>query len=353
MAASDSVESPARRGYVFPAEWERHEVTWLSWPNSRGATFPGEMLGEVFPSFTRLVEALVEAGETVAINVSDEFEQSAIESALGDSASGSVRFEMIPTNEPWVRDHGPTVLRHPGTGDRLAVCWNYNAWGGKYPPWDLDAAAAPRMAEAYGLDTFPRRDLTIEGGSLESDGEGCLMVSRSSVVSPSRNPGWSGAALERELMETTGAREILWVDGEVPGDDTDGHVDCFARFAPGRVLLALEPDTTRAGDHPSLADNARRLKAWARDRGREFAGLPIPDPIVVDGMELPVTYANFYVANTAVVFPVFEDTRDRVAEDIIGHAFPGRKVIPFPARELIMGQGGIHCLTQQLPAGLV
>lgn len=334
----------------MPAEWAPHAATWLSWPNERGATFPGELLPPILPAFHRLATALVEGGETVIINVSDAAEQAAIETALDPSVRGQVRFLQNPTNEPWCRDHGPTVLRRDSDGARLAVCWNYNSWGGKYAPWDLDAAAGRRMAEAAGLPVHDRTDLTIEGGSLESNGEGVLMVSESSVVTASRNPGLSREALAADLCASTGSREVLWVNADVPGDDTDGHVDCYARFAPGGRLLILDPSPAQQADYPTLAENARHLRAVAADRGWSVTGLPIPEPVMIDGAVMPATYANFYIANTAVLVPAFDDPADTEAAGKIAAAFPDRRVIVMPARELIWGQGGFHCLTQQLPA---
>lgn len=343
-------DSPAAKGFTMPAEWAPHAATWLSWPNVRGATFPGERLPPILPVFHRLATALVEGGERVIINVSDEAEAAAIEAALPADILGSIHPRLVPTNEPWVRDHGPTVLRRSLDGARLAVCWNYNSWGGKYAPWDLDAAANRRMADQEGLAIHDRRDLTIEGGSLESNGEGVLMVSESSVVTGSRNPGRSRDELARELCETTGSSEILWVNADVEGDDTDGHVDCFARFAPGDRLLVLDPDESQQMRYPTLAANAAHLRRVAAERGWEFIGLPIPSPVMLEGAVMPATYANFYIANEAVLAPAFGDARDQEAADKIANAFPGRRLIVIPARELIWGQGGFHCLTQQLPA---
>jgi agmatine deiminase len=346
---TDPALSPAERGFTMPAEWEPHAATWLSWPNARGATFPGDLLPPILPAFHRLIGALVEGGETVIVNISDAAERAGIESALPAATLKNVRFLENPTNEPWCRDHGPTVLRRKADGARLAVHWNYNSWGGKYPPWDLDATAGERMALAAGLEIHDRTDLTIEGGSLESNGEGVLMVSESSVVTESRNPGKSRDELAAELRASTGSHEVLWVNADVPGDDTDGHVDCYARFAPGGRLVILEPSPAQASEYPSLAANARSLRTVADERGWEVIGLPMPAPVYIDGAVMPSTYANYYIANTAVLAPAFGDPADELAAELIAAAHPGRKVIVMPARELIWGQGGFHCLTQQLP----
>ncbi|MCB1231180.1 MAG: agmatine deiminase family protein [Verrucomicrobiae bacterium] len=344
------IPSPKSQGFSMPAEWAPHAATWLSWPNERGATFPGDRLPPILPYFHRLVTALVEAGETVIINLSDEAEGNAIDAALPKDVLSWVRLQKIPTNEPWCRDHGPTVLRRDADGARLAVCWNYNSWGEKYPPWDLDAAANRQMATLANIEFHDRRDLTIEGGSLESNGAGVLMVSESSVVTDSRNPGMSRDELARELCENTGSDEVLWVNADVEGDDTDGHVDCFARFAPDNRLLVLDPNESQKSRYASLAANAEHLRGVAADRGWEFIGLPIPEPVVLEGAVMPATYANFYIGNEAVIAPSFGDPCDSEAAEKLASAFPDRKLIILPARELIWGQGGFHCLTQQLPA---
>jgi len=340
--------TPASRGFSMPAEWAPHAATWLSWPNERGATYPEARLGPILPHFHRLVKALVEGGEKVVINLSDETEWVLISAAVPPEILASVSWNLNPTNEPWCRDHGPTVLRH-ADGTRIAMCWNYNSWGEKYPPWDLDAAAGRGMAKAAGLEIHHRPDLTIEGGSLESNGAGVLMVSESSVVTASRNPGRSREELARELCDCTGMREVLWVNADVEGDDTDGHVDCYARFAPGDRLLVLDPTPAQSIRHASLASNARALRAVCAERGWEFIGLPIPEPIYEGEQVLPATYANFYIANEAVIMATFEDPCDDVAAERIAAAFPDRRLTKIPARELIFGQGGFHCLTQQLP----
>lgn len=349
--------TPAARGFTLPAEWEPHAATWLSWPNARGASFPGPHTQAILPTFHKLVAELADAGERVILNLSDPVERQAIERALPGSLLSAISLELVPTNEPWCRDHGPTVLRRPADGCRLAVCWNYNAWGGKYPPWDLDAAANERMAANAGIETCVKRDLIIEGGSLESNGAGCLMISESSVVTQSRNPGRTRDELASELRDYTGADEIIWVRAELPGDDTDGHVDCFARFAPGNGLLVVEPTPEQAGALPALAKNAQRLRRLCGERGWTFLGLPLPDPVHDSGAgarepgdRLPATYANYYVANEAVLVPGFDDRRDAEAAAIIGEAHPGRRVVTLPARDLIWGRGGFHCLTQSLPA---
>ena len=331
--------------YYLPAEWEPHEVTWLSWPNQQGATYPGELLDQVLPSFIELVEVLVEADEKVAINVSSLDEKKYIEYVLNQYTLSRVDFFSIPTNEPWCRDHGPTILRNPETGIRKAICWKYDAWGGKYPPWQLDATAAPKMAKAFGICPSPEHHITLEGGSIESDGNGLLMISESSVVCQRRNPGKSRQGLETEIKRITGSEEILWVNAVIPGDDTDGHVDCFARFAPENTILALDPIDSDC----SIAHNANFLREWTKQRGWNFVGLPIPKTIAFKGEVLPATYANFYIANEAVIVPVFNDPADGIALELINSCFPGREVVPFPSRGLILGQGGIHCLTQPLP----
>ncbi|CAN5199512.1 agmatine deiminase family protein [soil metagenome] len=336
-------------GFRFPAEWEPHEATLLSWPNRRGVSYPDEATARVEPTFLAMAEALALGRETVCINVSDEAERDRIAGMLAPEVSARVRFLPIPTDEPWVRDHGPTILRRDADGARRAVCWEYNAWGEKYRPFDQDAAAGGKMAENLGIGMV-RPGIVVEGGSLDANGTGLVLVSESSVANPNRNPGRDRAELEAILSNALGGAEILWVNAEVPGDDTDGHVDCFARFVAVDHVLASRPSADQVADYPTLEANFVHLSALGRERGFRVDPLPIPGKIVTDGMVLPATYANFYIGNGVILCPVFEDRHDDPVAAVLGAAFPGRRIAQIPARDLIWGQGGFHCLTQQIPA---
>ena len=314
----------------LPAEWEQHQGTWLSWPNRRGDSFHGDIVGRVVPTFLEIARAIARS-ETVLMNVSDEAEAAFLASELG----GGIECYQIPTNEPWCRDHGPVIVE-AGAGRRLATCWSFNAWGGKYQPFDLDAAAAGFMADALSLEkeVIP---LVLEGGMIDSNGAGTALVARRALLDPKRNPGLTAEQAEGILREHLGIERTLWLDEQVPGDDTDGHVDVYARFvSPERIVVCHQ------------ADAIGRIRAALP--GFDIIELEPPPPMAIDGQRVPAGYANFYIANRGVLVPVFGAAEDQVAIETLGQCFPGREMIPIDCRELVWGLGSIHCLTQQLPS---
>lgn len=334
----------------WPAEWERHRATWLAWPHKE-ESWPGR-LEHVPPRFAEMVRALV-AGERVEILVRSDEEAASVRRLLAEAkvATENVGLHRVPTDDAWIRDHGPTFVVVGAPPALAAVDWGYNAWGGKYPPWDRDAEVATRIAATLGV---PRIDggMILEGGSIDGDGEGTLLTTESCLLNPNRNPALSRAEIEERLRGALGVERILWLGDGIVGDDTDGHVDDLTRFvAPGVVVTVVEEDPADA-NHAALADNLRRLQAMEDARGRRLTvvPLPMPAPVVWEGHRLPASYANFYVANAVVLLPVFGDPRDREAEAVLARLFPGRRVVPIPARDLVWGLGACHCLTQQEPA---
>ena len=318
----------------WPAEWEPHDATWLSWPHRRSLSWPDEEIHRIRPTMLGLTEALA-ATECVYINVTDEEERNYIESHLAAESKENVRLFDIPSNDPWCRDHGPTFILD-GKGNKEGVCWRFNGWGDKYQPWDDDAAAGNRMAAAAGIP-FTECDLVLEPGGLEGNGAGLALVSRRSVVDERRNPGKTAGDIEGILRRKLDLDDIVWVDLEIEGDDTDGHVDNFARFVSEDTLAVTEEGL---GTNPHLEDLGLRI-------------LQIPSPhskVVVDDFVCPASYANFYIANEAVIVPQFDDQGDAEACALLSSAFPDRRCIPLSARELITGQGGFHCITQQVPS---
>ena len=261
-----------------------------------------------------------------------------------------------PTNDAWVRDHGPifAVRDRGGARERLALDFGYDAWGGKYPPYDLDDAIPRRVAAALGL---PRLEpgFVLEGGSVDGDGAGTVLTTETCLLKPTRRkPGETertAPEMERRLAAWLGARRVVWLGGEVEGDDTDGHVDDLARFAaPGVVVAGVEPDAADPNSAP-LADNLRRLRAARDAAGRALAvvELPMPPPVVWRGERCPASYLNFYLANGAALVPVFGVREDARALAALRELWPGRDVVPVPARHLVVGLGAVHCLTQQEP----
>jgi agmatine deiminase len=285
--------------------------------------------------------------------VRDDEEAASVRELLERASVSTERVGLhrIPTDDAWIRDHGPTFVIGGAPPALAAVSWGYNAWGGKYPPWDQDAQVASRVAFSLGV---PRIEggMILEGGSIETDGEGTLLTTESCLLHPNRNPTLSRAEIEERLRAALGVERILWLGDGIVGDDTDGHVDDLTRFvAPGVVVTVVEEDPADE-NHSALADNLRRLETMEDARGRRLTvvTLPMPAPVVWEGHRLPASYANFYVANAAVLLPVFGDPQDRKAGEVLARLFPGRSVVPIPARDLVWGLGACHCLTQQEPA---
>ncbi len=343
-----SQETPAQLGYRMPAEWEPHAATWLSWPRREGISFP-DAYDRVMPTFRAMVGAIAES-EPVNINVCNGAHEAEARAVLEGVAPECITYHEIPTNEPWCRDHGPTFLVREEEPRMAIVDWDYNAWGGKYPPCDLDEVVPTRIGEELGLRVFYPK-MILEGGSIEVNGTGALLTSESCLLNPNRNPSLGRAEIEQRLRDYLGVREILWVGDGIEGDDTDGHIDDLTRFVSERtVVTAVEANRDDSNFQP-LQENLTRLREF-RIAGRplEIIELPMPAKIVHEGQVLPASYANFYIANETVLLPVFADPNDAKAIEVIQSAFPKRRVIPIDCRELIWGLGAFHCLTQQQPA---
>lgn len=352
----DGNDAPARR---WPAEWEPHRATWLSWPHNI-ETWPTD-LAAVEDAFCEIVRAIL-PGEAVEINVSDAAMARRVRGRLAGAGVGDldrVGFHEIPTNDAWVRDHGGVFVEEFATRDDggarhpVVIDFGFDAWGGKYPPWDLDAAVARQMAGARGLPRVECKRV-LEAGSIEGDGEGTILTTESCLLNPNRDrPGHdrSRAGLEAMLAETLGARAVLWLADGIEGDDTDGHVDDLTRFvAPGRVVTILESDPDDS-NFAALVENRRRLEGMRDAAGRALEVIPLPTPGRLEGREgrLPASYANFYFCNRALLLPVFGVDQDREAIDILATLMPNREVIPIPSQNLVLGLGAVHCLTQQEP----
>jgi agmatine deiminase len=322
------MSSPRR----FPAEYEPHAATWVGWPHNV-ETWPG-CLEAAEREFAGLVRAIAEQ-ELIHVLVRDSEHALRVRGLIGAAPSGRVSLHSLPTDDSWLRDTGPTFV--VDSGGVLAIDWIFDAWGGKYPPWDRDAKVAERVAALAGVRHLPV-PLVLEGGAIEGDGEGTLMVTRTSVLG--RNRALSQTEIEVQFEELLGARRVIWLDGEVEGDDTDGHIDNLARFvAPGRVTCAS----------PVLREQLQG-QYDARGHPLEVVMLPEPPPLEADGLPLPASYLNFYLPNGAVIVPCFEVPTDALALDQLAKLFPGRRTVGVSARTLVRGFGGPHCLTQQQPA---
>jgi agmatine deiminase len=358
-------KTPAALGYRVPAEWEQHEATWLSWPRREGISFPGSF-DRVMPALRAMIAALIDS-EQVYINVCHGAHEAEARAILKDVDLSRVAFYRIATNEPWCRDHGPIFLTREEEPKLVVVDWDYNAWGGKYPPCDLDEVVPTRVAETMKLPVYYPR-MVLEGGSIDMNGAGALLTTESCLLNKNRNPNLSRAEIEQRLRDYLGVREILWLGPGIAGDDTDGHIDDIARFVSDAKVVAVVEENRDDENYEPLQENLGRLRemkleghaascpgadraapSTAVERTLDVITLPMPKKIVREGLRLPASYANFYIANTCVLCPTFADPADEIALSILQECFPARRVIGIDCRQLIWGLGTFHCLTTQQP----
>jgi agmatine deiminase len=340
--------TPSALGYRMPAEWEPHAATWLSWPRREGISFPGAY-DRVLPTLREMVAALLES-EPVNLNVCNGAHEAEARAVLDGLPNERLTYYEIPTNEPWCRDHGPIFLTRDEEPRLAVVDWDYNAWGGKYPPSDLDEVVPTRIAETLAAPIFYPR-MILEGGSIEVNGAGALLTTEGCLLNRNRNPQLSREQIEQRLRDYLGVREIIWLGDGIEGDDTDGHIDDLTRFVAERVVVTVvERDESDANFAPLQENLARLRRLQLGGEPLEIIQLPMPAKIVREDMRLPASYANFYIANTSVLLPTFAEPNDEVAAEILQRAFPRRTIVPIDCRELIWGLGAFHCLTQQQPA---
>jgi agmatine deiminase len=341
-------KTPAQLGYRMPAEWEPHVATWLSWPRREGISFPGSF-DSVLPVLRAMIEALIQS-EQVCINVCNGAHEAEAREALHGLPMERLTFHRIPTNEPWCRDHGPIFLTRDVDPKLAIVDWDYNAWGGKYPPCDLDEVVPTRIAEILGFPIFYPR-MILEGGSIDVNGAGALLTTESCLLNKNRNPDLSRDQIKQRLRDYLGVADILWLGDGIAGDDTDGHIDDLARFVDKRTVVTVLEENPEDENYEPLQKNLARLREMKINKGElEVVTLPMPGKIVREDQRLPASYANFYIANKCVLLPIFADPNDETAVATLQQLFPDRRVIGIDCRELIWGLGAFHCLTQQQPA---
>ena len=342
----------------MPAEWEPHRATWIGWPHHE-PDWPGK-LGAIPWVYAEIVRVLA-AGEVVEIlSASGDVEDEARRCLAAYAVPlDRVRTHIVPTDRIWLRDSAPTFVFDAG-GRVVLVNWAFNGWA-KYDNWRLDAGVGPAIERATDLPRVePRRPdsterLVLEGGGVDVNGRGLLLVTEEWLTSDEqvRNPGLTRADYERLFAEWLGVRRTIWLGQGCVGDDTHGHVDDVARFvSDNTVVVAIEPDP-RDANHAASMDNLRRLERAAADPAvgpLRIVRIPFPGARYMWDERLPASYANFYVANGAVLVPTFNDPNDRVALETLAGLFAGRKVVGIHASDLVWGQGTLHCLTQQEPA---
>jgi len=338
--------TPQREGSRWPAEWEPHRATWLAWPHNP-ETWPG-YLEPAEAAFVEMVRAL-HGREQVCINVADAAGQERVQRLLSrEGIEDGVRFHHIPTNDAWIRDHGPIFVKK--AGEVALMDFRFDSWGRKYPPWDLDDRVPRAIEAARGLRRFAL-DVVLEGGSVDGNGRGSVLTTEACLLNPNRGQGRTREALEQVLHDCLGATHVLWLGDGIAGDDTDGHIDDLSRFVdPGTVVTVVEEDATDP-NHAPLAENLRRLRSMRDQDGKplSLATLPMPPAVWVAGQRCPASYANFYLANGVALVPVFDVPSDARALAVLRELLPGRDLVPIPARALVLGLGAVHCLTQQEP----
>ncbi|RPE12151.1 agmatine deiminase family protein [Chitinophaga lutea] len=343
--------TPQQLGYFFPAEFHPHTATWLSWPHKE-ASWPGK-IHTIFPHYSRFVKYLADS-EKVRINVADAAMQSFATGHLQTAGvnMANVEFFHHPTNDAWCRDHGPAFLINPSAAEKKAVVdWNYNAWGGKYPPFDQDDIIPTLIARHFNLPLF-NPGIIMEGGSVEFNGKGTILTSTCCLLNENRNPHLNRGQVENYLHQYYGAEQVLWVEEGIVGDDTDGHIDDTIRFVNEDTVLTVIETDKQDENYALLQQNLRQLQQMRLLNGKQLniVPLPMPDPVVFEDQRLPASYANFYISNKYVIVPTFQCKKDDEALGIIAGCFKDREVVGIDSTDIIWGLGSFHCLSQQEPA---
>ena len=336
-------------GYHMPAEWERHEATWLSYPHNTNS-WP-DKIETIFPSYNLFVKCLAEV-EDVHINVLDGDMEGRVSEALKAIGCNMerVKLHLFPTNDAWCRDHGPAIVVNRQEKLRAAVDWKYNAWGGKYPPYDLDNKIPSLIASHLGIETF-EPGIVMEGGSIDVNGCGDLLTTTSCLLNANRNPQLSRNQIEDYLRQYYGVENVIWLGEGIAGDDTDGHVDDLSRFcSPSLIVTAVESDRNDE-NYEALQQNLKALSHCRLANGKQpdIAELPMPSPVIWDDQRLPASYANFYIANDRVIFPTYRCESDNRAAYVLEECFPDREIIGIDSTDIVWGLGSFHCLSQQIP----
>ena len=369
--AQSQAKTPAARGFRLPAEWEAHEATWIGWPHNR-SDWPGK-LAPIHWVYGEIARKLA-PGELLRILVNSRAQEAGPRRLLTRAGVdlSRVEFHHFPTNRGWTRDFGPLFVRRPpsgaaqqasrsGTGEIAIVRFRFNGWA-RYRDWQKDDAVAERAARALGLRLFhatsdgnPPRRFVLEGGSIDVNGCGTLLTTEECLLDQAiqvRNPGLSREQMEATLRAYLGVSNVLWLGRGIAGDDTAGHVDDLCRFVGPRTVVLSREDNSGDINHRSLEENRERLEGMRLEEGSriEVVRLPMPAPLDLDGQRLPASYANFYIANAAVLVPTFNDPNDRVALGILAELFPDRPVVGIHAVDLVWGLGTLHCLTREQPA---
>lgn len=344
-------QTPKSLGYSFPAEFAKQDATWLSWPHKE-ESWPGK-IASIYPSYCAFVKT-VALTQRVNINVgTDKMRQAAAKMLeLAGVEMSKVQFYLHPTNDAWCRDHGPSFLiRNNPDHPKAIVDWNINAWGGKYPPYDLDDVIPTRIAEQMNLPVF-YPDIIMEGGSVDFNGAGTVITSTCCLLNPNRNPHLNKTQIEKYLGDYYGIEQVLWVSEGIIGDDTDGHIDDTVRFVNEDTVLTVVESNVLSENFDLLQQNLKELQSMRLANGKQLniVELPMPADVIYEGQLLPASYANFYISNGHIIVPTYRCAQDDQAMQIIQTCFPTREVVGIDSTDIIWGLGSFHCLSQQEPS---
>ena len=345
----DLQKTPKEQGFYFPAEFSPQVAIWLSWPHKE-ESWPGK-IHTIYAPYTAFVKE-ISRGQDVKINVADDKMEQFARWHLEEAGvnMNAISFYHHPTNDAWCRDHGPAFLINPVTKTKAIVDWGYNAWGGKYPPFELDDVIPTLIGQKLQIPVF-NPGIIMEGGSVEFNGKGTVMTSKSCLLNANRNPHLNQATIEQYLCDYYGMDQVLWVGDGIIGDDTDGHIDDTVRFVNADTVITVIEEDKSDDNYQILQDNLDELKAMRLLDGKQLniVELPMPKEIIYEDQRLPASYANFLITNLSVIVPTFRSDRDDKALQIIADCFPDRKVVGIDSTDLIWGLGSFHCLSQQEP----
>jgi agmatine deiminase len=344
--------TPAELGFYMPAEWHRHTATWLSWPKDP-ETWP-DRVPQAEQIFLQMMEALA-PHETVNLLVNDDATEKLVRQRCSFPGAQNIRFRQIETVDSWIRDYGPNFLIN-GKAELAYNDWIFNAWGNKYEELKKDDSIPARLEKDLNVPRF-EPGIVMEGGSIDVNGEGCVLTTEQCLLNPNRNPSLSREEIEKHLRDYLGVQKVLWLGEGIIGDDTDGHIDDIARFVESNVIVCALEDDPEDANYELLNDNLKRLKKMTDANGRPFEIVTLPMPGAVGGSStdtrnldrLPASYANFYITNNVVLAPIFGHENDQRAIETLRRLFPTRRVVGINCEPLVWGMGTIHCVSQQQP----
>lgn len=341
---------PKDMGFTFPAEWEYHDGVWLSWIHN-STSFLGR-IDKVLSEYCEFIKELVKS-EFVRINITNELMKNFAQKLLLQHKVNleKIKFYYHPTNDTWCRDYGPAFLVNSDRSKKIIIDWNYNSWGNKYYPFDLDNSIPKLIAKELNIPIIST-NIVMEGGSVEFNGKGTILTSQSCLLNSNRNPNLNQFQIEEALCNYYGQNQVLWIsNGVIIGDDTNGHIDNVVRFINHNTVIAGIEENYYDENYSILQRNIKELKQLRLLNGDylNIIEIPMPKSVIFKNQRLPASYINFYIANHAIIVPIFQNKNDDKALQIIQSCFSDRKVVGLNALEIICGLGNFHCLSQQEP----